>query len=200
MKKTKTNWGLEQNSFPPSKRWMVDQDYTSSKELPEDARQFLNTFNQEYYRNYFTKETLHDDSQKTECYRTENSRNRDIFSKLSKNNMLDSTVLDVDGTEVDIFDTICDLNNGIDLDVLDFKLQTEKALKNGTKPPKEPSKDKYVNPKPIWVAVRNDKNSKFFDVKKIDNKTQQWTTDKTFSNLNDAKNRCIELNGDKNEK
>ena len=117
MKKTNNQFGLEVKSFPKHKQWKVDQDYI--KDLSPEEREWLGKFNQEYYRNRFTKEdNLHNTPElKRACYSNENASNRDLYS-----------IKDVGGM-VGFIDDMDDLNETEDYElgyaVVDFNLNNE---------------------------------------------------------------------------
>lgn len=94
MKKTNNQFGLEVKSFPKHKQWKVDQDYIQT--LSEEDRQWLGQFNQEYYRNRFTKENnLHNTKElKRACYSNENASNRDLYSIKQVSGLIDHNDLE----------------------------------------------------------------------------------------------------------
>ena len=73
--------GLEKKSFPKTKQWMVDQDYT--KTLSPEEKEWLGRFNQEYYRNRFESPELDlhkTKKQRKECNLNDNANRRDLLT------------------------------------------------------------------------------------------------------------------------
>ena len=114
--KKKVQYGLQPKSFAKNKQWMVDQDY--AKKLSQEEQEWLNRFNQEYYRNTFesTEKDLHNTPElKKQCYSNENARNRDLYGiGYEFGYMVGSkTVIDGEGNEIDLLDTVADYDTNI---------------------------------------------------------------------------------------
>lgn len=115
-KKQKVQYGLQPKSFAKNKQWMVDQDYT--KQLSKEEAEWLNRFNQEYYRNTFesSEKDLHNTPElKKQCYNNENARNRDLYGIGYEFGYMvgSNTVNDGEGNEIDALDMIADYDIGI---------------------------------------------------------------------------------------
>lgn len=113
--KKKTLWGLEVNSFPSNKKWMVDQDY-ANKLSPKD-QEWLGRFNQEYYKNRFesSEKDIHNTQElKRSCYTNENARNRDLYGIKQCVKLIegDNSIADEDGHEMSHLNTIADYELG----------------------------------------------------------------------------------------
>lgn len=125
----KTQFGLQPKSFAKNKQWMVDQDYTKS--LNSEEAEWLNRFNQEYYRNTFesSEKDLHNTPElKKACYGNENARNRDLYGIGYEFGYMvgSNTVNDGEGNEMDMLDTIPDY----DVNIIHFENEYDKqALK-----------------------------------------------------------------------
>jgi hypothetical protein len=104
MKKSNNEFGLEVRSFPKHKQWKVDQDY--AKQLSPEEREWLGKFNQEYYRNRFTKEdNLHDTPElKRACYSNENASNRDLYSIKQVSGLINSQSWLEEDEELEVLD------------------------------------------------------------------------------------------------
>lgn len=111
MKKAK-RFGLEFKSFPKHKQWALDQDYIHL--LDDEAKDWLNQFNQEYYRNRIKKgdpNALHNtDELRKDCYNRENAANRDLYAIKATGNLIvgDCTVKDAEGNEESLLNMIPD--------------------------------------------------------------------------------------------
>lgn len=118
------HWGLEVNSFPKHKRWAVDQDYTDK--LSEEEKQWLSQFNEEFYKNKVKKndpKALHNtDKLRKDCYSRENAANRDLYAVKATGNMIvgDSTITDEEGNEESVLNTIADINQLNECQIIDF--------------------------------------------------------------------------------
>lgn len=128
-KKKNVKFGLEPKSFAKNKQWMVDQDYV--KDLNKEEQEWLNRFNQEYYRNTFeqNENDLHNTKElKRQCYSNENARNRDLYGIGYEFGFIvgSNTVNDGEGNEIDLLDTVADY----DLGIVEFEKEHDKqALK-----------------------------------------------------------------------
>ena len=102
-------FGLEVKSFPKHKQWRVDQDYV--KTLSPEEKAWLNKFNQEYYRNRFSKEgDLHNSPElKRACYSNENAANRDLYSIKDVGGAM---VSEYDNDEYSLIDLVEDYDMG----------------------------------------------------------------------------------------
>jgi hypothetical protein len=84
-KKSKKKLGIAASKYPKTKREYMDYDYFHS--LPDDAKEILLKFNEEYYQGYFKKKNkkydkpLHDNQElRRDCYNRNNANNRDLYS------------------------------------------------------------------------------------------------------------------------
>lgn len=86
-KRPKKLWGLEVRTFNKAAQQYMDQDYVGK--LNDEEKQWLSTFNNEFYGNTLNKDwrkNLHYKGNKKAIYDQTNARNRDMYNNLYKYN------------------------------------------------------------------------------------------------------------------
>ena len=119
-KKKKKLWGLEVNTFPRYSKGYMDYDYV--EQLSDEEKEWLATFNDEYYGNTFRKsgKKLHEEDQDTKraIYRQTNERNRDMYHQryrmyVDNNFFNESTTIGVEDSMVEFLDLKKDISKNV---------------------------------------------------------------------------------------